>query len=108
MYSFSRFTETHLSPRIKAIRLEHSLYRRNTSTMVHSSPRKRSALGSISSILNTASKTPSKQGRVGKSASPSKSGIRQKLATLFTGNRENSPRKLFFGDRGCRETTKVH
>ena len=61
--------------------------------MVYSSPLKRSALGSISSILNTTSKTPAKQGRVGKSASPQKSGIRQKLANIFTSNKENSPRK---------------
>jgi hypothetical protein len=61
--------------------------------MVYSSPLKRSALGSISSILNTTSKTPAKQGRVGKSATPQRSGIRQKLANIFTSNKENSPRK---------------
>jgi len=61
--------------------------------MVYSSPLKRSALGSISSILNTTSKTPTQQGRVGKSATPQKSGIRQKLANLFSSNKENSPRK---------------
>lgn len=62
--------------------------------MVYSSPAKRSALGSISSILNTTPKTPcTKQGRVGKSATPRVAGIRQKLASLFGGNKENSPRK---------------
>jgi hypothetical protein len=62
--------------------------------MVYSSPVKRSALGSISSILNTTPKTPAtKSGGVGKSATPRVAGIRQKLANLFSGNKENSPRK---------------
>ena len=64
------------------------------SRMVYSSPVKRSALGSISSILNTTPKTPTRQGRVGKSATPRSNGIRQKIAHLFGANKENtSPRK---------------
>jgi hypothetical protein len=63
--------------------------------MVYGSPAKRSVLGSISSILNTTPETPrTKQGRVGKIATPRVAGIRQKLANLFGVNKENSPRKM--------------
>jgi hypothetical protein len=75
--------------------------------MVHSSPLKRSALGSISSILNTTPKTPAKQGRVGKSATPRSSGIRQKIAHIFTSNKENSSRKRDLDDWREVETTEV-
>jgi hypothetical protein len=61
--------------------------------MVSSSPLRRSALGSISSILNTTPKTATKHGRVGKSATPRSTGIRQKMLHLFNGNKENSPGK---------------
>lgn len=61
--------------------------------MVSSSPLRRSALGSISSILNTTPKTPTKHGRVGKSATPRSTGIRHKLLHLFNGNKDNSTEK---------------
>jgi hypothetical protein len=75
--------------------------------MVYSSPFKRTALGSISSILNTTPKTPAKQGRVGKSATPRTSGIRQKLVNLFNANKEDSPRKTILGDWKRSESGKV-
>ena len=75
--------------------------------MVYSSPFKRTALGSISSILNTTPKTPAKQGRVGKSATPRTSGIRQKLANLFSASKEKSPRKTILSDWGRSDNVKV-
>jgi hypothetical protein len=75
--------------------------------MVASSPYKRSALGSISSILNTTPKTPTKHGRVGKSATPRSLGIRRKLVDMFSGNKESSPRKSGFGGLTGGESLEV-
>ena len=75
--------------------------------MVYSSPLRRSALGSISSILNTTSQTPTKQGRVSKSQTPRSSGIRQKIANLFTIDKENSPCKRILGNWGKSENGEV-
>jgi hypothetical protein len=65
--------------------------------MVSSSPLKRSALGSISSILNVSHRTPTKQGRVGKIVTPGYKGIKRKLINLFNANKENSPYKTLPG-----------
>lgn len=75
--------------------------------MVRSSPLKRSALGSISSILNTTPKTPAKQGRVGKSATPRSNGIRQKIAHIFSSNKENSSHKRDLEDWAETENIEV-
>jgi hypothetical protein len=75
--------------------------------MVYSSPVKRSALGSISSILNTTPKTPTRLDRVGKSATPRSAGIRQKIAHLFGVNKENSPRKALKEDHWKEEIENV-
>lgn len=83
----------HLSIRVSPILLIDRKIPLQLEAMVYSSPVKRSALGSISSILNTPYKTPTKQGRVGKSATPQKTGIRQKIASIFNRDKENSPRK---------------
>jgi hypothetical protein len=107
LFTDSRSTDLDLSTRVASIQHPYPLIRVEYETMVHSSPLKRSALGSISSILNTTPKTPAKQGRVGKSATPRSNGIRQKIAHIFTSNKENSSRKKDLEDWREVETTEV-